>query len=66
MGVPSSPSQYRPISLLSIISKFFEALINKKVVVHLEKNKLFSNKQYEFSLVQSIANVLNTNTHRIS
>ena len=33
-GDKSAPSQYRPISLLSIISKLFESVINKGVLDH--------------------------------
>lgn len=39
------PFQYRPIS---IISKLFEALINKKIVEQLKRNNLQFEEQYEF------------------
>lgn len=37
MDVQSSPFQYRYIKLLSITSKFFEAIINKMAIEQLEK-----------------------------
>ena len=38
----SSPSLFRPISLTSCISKFFERLILSRLTFHLESNHLFS------------------------
>lgn len=66
VGVRSSLSQYRRISLLSSISKISEAIINKKVVTHLEKNKLFSGYQYGFRSSQCTAEVLTAITHSLS
>lgn len=43
-----SPTHYRPISLLSIISKLVGTIINKKVIEHLGKNKLINHEQYGF------------------
>ena len=65
-GEKSSPSQYRPISLLSVISKLFEALINDKIIDHLERNNLLSDIQYGFRSSRSTADVLTVITHRIS
>ena len=37
----SNPGNYRPISILPIISKVFEILINSALTKHLESNNLF-------------------------
>jgi hypothetical protein len=42
------PSNYRPISLLSIFSKILEKVIKVRLVSFLEKNIFFSKKQYGF------------------
>lgn len=47
-GSKSTPSNYRPISLLSIISKLLEKIVNKRVVQFLESNSLISNNQFGF------------------
>ena len=40
--VSSTAKNYRPVILLSVVSKVFEKLINKRIVDHLEKCGLFS------------------------
>ena len=47
-GERSDPRNYRPTSLLPIISKVFESLINRSLVNHLDSNNLFSDFQYGF------------------
>lgn len=64
-GEQSNPKNYRPISLLPIISKIFEALINDKIVYHLESNNLFSDSQYGFRSSRSTADLLTVITDRI-
>ena len=39
---------YHPVSLLSVVSKVFEKLVNNKNADHLEKRRLFSDFQYGF------------------
>ena len=46
-----------PVSLLSVVSKVFEKLVNNRVVDHLEKCGLFSNFQYGFRSSRSTANL---------
>ena len=65
-GDRSSPSQYRPISLLSVMSKLFESVINKRVTQHLTKNNLLCDEQYGFRSSRSTADVLTVITHRVS
>ena len=42
LGERSTTKNFRCISLLSVVSKFFEKLVNNKLVDHLEKCGLFS------------------------
>lgn len=53
-------------TLLSVISKMFEATINKKVVSHHNRNKVLGNKRYIFRPCRSIVGVLTVIMHRIS
>ena len=46
------------ISLLSVVSKVFEKLVNNRIVDHLEKYGLFSDFQYGFRSSRSTADVL--------
>ena len=42
VGERSTAKNYRPISLLSVVSKVFQKLVNNRIVDHLEKCGLFS------------------------
>ena len=42
VGERSTAKNYRPVSLLSVISKVFEKLVNNRIVDHQEKCGLFS------------------------
>ena len=64
-GERSDPRNYRPISLLSIVSKVFETLINDALVSHLEKSGLFVDSQYGFRSSRSTADLLSVITERI-
>ena len=48
VGERSTTKTYHPASLLSVVSKVFEKLVNNKIVDHLEKSGLFSDFQYGF------------------
>ena len=63
-GERSDSSNYRPISLLTIISKVFESLINKHLISHLESNNLLSDHQYGFRSSRSTADLLTVITDR--
>ena len=48
VGERSTTKNYRPVSLLSVVSKVFEELVNNRIVDHLTKYGLFSDFQYGF------------------
>ena len=53
-------------SLLSVVSKVFEKLVNNRIVEHLEKCGLFSDFQYGFRSSQSTADLLTVVSDRIA
>ena len=48
VGERSTAKNYHPVSLLSVVSKVFEKLVNNSIVDYLEKGGLFSDFQYGF------------------
>ena len=48
VGERFTAKNYHPVSLLSVVSKVFESLVNSRIVDHLEKCGLFSDFQYSF------------------
>ena len=46
IGERYTAKNYHPVSLLSVVSKVFEKLVNNRIVDHLEKYGLFSDFQY--------------------
>ena len=48
VGERSTTKNYHPVSLLSVVSKVFEKLVNNRIVDHLEKCGLLSDFQYGF------------------
>ena len=48
VGEKSAAKNYYPVSLLSVVSKVLEKLVNNEIVDHLGKCGLFSNSQYGF------------------
>ena len=62
----STAKNYRPASLLSVVSKVFEKLVNNRIVDHLEKCGLFSDFQYGFISSRSTANLLKVGSDRIA
>ena len=66
VGERSTAKNYHPVSLLSVVSKVFEKLVNNKIVDHLEKCGLFSDFQYGLKSSQSTANLLTVVSNRIA
>ena len=58
VGKRSTAKSYRPVSLLSVVSKAFEKIVNNRIVDHLEKSGLFSDFQYGFRSSRSTADLL--------
>ena len=48
VGERSTAKNYCPVSLLSVVSKVFDKLVNNRIVDHLEKCGVFSDFQYGF------------------
>ena len=65
-GDRSDSGNYRPISLLPIISKVFESLMASSIIRHMDSLKLFSDCQYGFRSSRSTADVLTVISERLS
>ena len=59
----SNPSNYRPISLTSIVVKTLEKLVHRTVVSAMERQGLLSNYQHGFRARQSTVNLLSEAVH---
>ena len=66
VGERSTAENYCPISLLSVVSKVFEKLVNNRLVDLLEKCGLFSNFQYGFRSSRSTTDLLTIASDRIA
>ena len=66
VGERSTTKNYRPVSLLSVVSKVFEKIVNNRIVDHLEKCGLFSDFQYGFRSSRSTADLLTVVSDRIA
>ena len=66
VGERSTAKNYHPVSLLSVVSKVFEKLVNNRIVDHLEKCGLFSDFQYGFRSSRSTADLLTDVSDRIT
>ena len=66
VGKRSTAKNYHPVSVLSMVSKVFEKLVNNRIVDHLEKCGLFSDFQYDFRSSQSTADLLTVVSDRIA
>ena len=65
LGDRSTAKIYRSVSVLSVVSKVFEKLVNNRLVDHLEKCSLFSDFQYGFRSSQSTVDLLTVASDRI-
>ena len=66
VGERSTPKNYLPVSLLSVVSKVFEKLANNRIVDHMKKCGLFSDFQYDFRSSRSTADLLTFVSDRIA
>ena len=66
VGERSTAKNYHPVSLLSVVSKVFEKLVNNRIVDHLENCGLFSDFQYGFRSSRSTADLLTVKSDRIA
>ena len=62
----STPSNYRPVSLLSIVSKVLESIINSSVMNFLEKRNVLSPHQFGFRRGLGTADLLTQLQHNWS
>ena len=66
IGERSIAKKYCPVSLLSVVSKVFEKLVNNRIVDHLKNCGLFSDFQYGFRSSWSTAGLLTVIFDRIA
>ena len=58
VGERSTTKNYRPVKLLSMVSKVFKRLVNNRIVDHLEKCGVSSDFQYSFRSSRSTSDLL--------
>jgi hypothetical protein len=61
----TNPANYRPISLLPIIGKVFDTLINNQMMAHLTKHNIISPTQYAFRPNSNTSMALETIINKI-
>ena len=66
VGERATAKNYPPVSLLSVVSKVFERLVNNRIVDHLQKCGLFSDFQYGFRSSRSTADFITVVYDRIT
>ena len=66
VGERSTAKNYRPVSLLSVVNKVFEKLVNNRIVDHVEKCGLFSDFEYGFRSSQSTTDLFTAVSDRIA
>lgn len=64
-GSANEPSNYRPISLLPVLSKTVEKIISAQLIQHLETNNLLSKTQHGFRPNLSTTSALLTLTNQL-
>ena len=65
-GERSKANNSHPVSLLSVVSKVFEKLVNNRMIDHLEKCCLFTDFHFGFRSSQSTADLLTVVSDRIA
>ena len=66
VGERSTAKTYCPVSLLSVVSKVFEKLVNNRIVDHLGKCGIFSDFQYGFRSSRLTSDFLTVVSDRIA
>ena len=66
VGERSTSKNYRPVSVLSVISKVFEKFVNNRIVDQLQICGSFSDFQYGFRSSRSTADLLTVVSDRIA
>ena len=66
VGERSAAKNYCPVSLISVVSKVFEKLVNNRIVDHLEKCGFFSDFQYGFRSSRLTADLLPVVSDRVA
>ena len=66
VGERSTAKNYRPLTLLPVVRKVFEKLVNNRIADHLEKYGLYSEFQYGFRSSRSTADLLAVVSDRIA
>ena len=66
VGERSAAKNCRPVSLLSVVIKVFEKLVNNRIVDHLEKFGLFSDFRYLFRSFRSTGDLLTVISDKIA
>ena len=64
-GDPDIVNNYRPVSILPVVSKILEKIVAKQLSEYLEENKLLSNTQHGFRPMLSTETALTTITDKI-
>ena len=62
-GSKEERSNYRPISVLPVLARLFENLVNKQLYDYLDKNKFIYRKQPGFRSLHSVVTCLLSNTN---
>lgn len=69
-GSKTDPSKYRPISLLTILSKIFEKILKSRLVLHLNMNNILNARQFGYrrgvGTTDAIDKLLDDIVHKIN
>ena len=66
VGERSTTINYHPFSVLSVVGKVFEKLLNNRIVDHVENYGLFPDFKYSFRSSRSTADLLTVVSDRIA